>query len=539
MSLLRPFPILPTELQTPRLFTNPFDYQPSEIVRIATQELMAYIESREEWHDELSMGKMFGVLVCKSQEGELGYLSAFSGNLDGRTIHSAFVPPIFDLHSVGSFFRAEERHISAINNQIKEIENDPTYISIKRELEQTNENYRLKIADYKQFMSTSKAQRDKLRATTPSDDIIKQITKESQFQKAELRRIDAQYRSIISKLESTKSEFIDKITQLKNLRQNLSKDLQHKIFENYIVRNHLGEQKTMIDIFEESRATLPPSGAGECAAPKLLHYAFSNNLIPIAMGEFWWGDSPRGEVRHHGEFYAACKSKCEPILGYMLRGMELDLNDSNYSISRDLRVVYCDDWIAIVDKPAGMLSVKGRVDCISVEGMLPEIFTQYPDAKVVHRLDMDTSGILIVALDSKAHSLMQQQFENREVHKEYLALLDGVITNNAGEIDLPISADYEQRPRQRINYFDGKEAHTSYKVLSTDDNKTKISLTPHTGRTHQLRLHCAHKDGLGRAIIGDRLYGHPSSRLMLQAYKISFSHPITHQPISIEIEPEF
>ncbi len=530
---------LPQDIPVPKLFTDPFNYEPCEVVNYASEELMRYISSREEWGRELSMGKMFGVLVCKTPSGELGYLSAFSGNLDGQSTHKHFVPPIFDLQQVGSFFKSEEAKISAINERVKLLNSDKDYSALRVKIEELKSIFCREIADYKQFMAKSKVVRNELRASSPNDETLKSITKESQFQKAELKRMELIHRSKMAELEAQKMDFDNKIAELKALRQMLSQDLQHKIFESYIVRNHQGEQKTMIEIFEESRATPPPSGAGECAAPKLLHYAFTNNLKPIAMGEFWWGDSPKGEVRHHGEFYAACKSKCEPILGYMLRGMRLDPNDLNYSITRDLRVVYRDEWLAVVDKPAGMLSVKGRVDHPSVEDKLCETFPQHPVCKVVHRLDMDTSGILIIAFDAQTHSTMQQQFENREVQKGYLALLDGLVSGDVGDVNIPLSSDFNIRPRQKVDYIDGKSAHTSYRVISTNNNQTRVLLTPHTGRTHQLRLHCAHTDGLGVPIVGDRLYGHPSSRLMLQAIKISFTHPATHQRLTFELEAEF
>lgn len=536
VSLLRK---LPDQLPLPELFTDPFNYVPCEVVRIASHELIRYIESQEQWREELSRGKMFGVLVCKTKEGDVGFLSAFSGNLDGQTQQPTFVPPIFDLHSIDSFFRAEESVISAINSQIKAIEEGDIYIDLSSKIEQRKALRASEVTAYKQLMKRSKADRDKIRSSSSCAAELQQITKESQFQKAELKRIEALHNSNITILEGEKEGLDNQISKLKHERQRLSQELQRKIFESYILRNHLGEQRSMVEIFAQYRSTLPPAGAGECAAPKLLHYAFVNELTPIAMGEFWWGDSPKGEVRHNGEFYTACKSKCEPILGYMLRGMQLDSTSSDYSITRDLNIVYQDEFLAVVDKPAGMLSVAGHVDLPSVEGLLPILFAQYADAKVVHRLDMDTSGLLLIALKPDIYRSLQRQFEKREVEKEYLALLDGVISTHVGEINLPISSDYEQRPRQKIDYVGGKEAFTTYKLISVDGNISRVSLTPHTGRTHQLRLHCAHHEGIGVPIVGDRLYGHPATRLMLQAQRISFIHPASASRMSFELEAEF
>ncbi len=530
---------IPTHIELPQNFTNPFDYEPSEVVKVAASELVCYLESCTQWCEELAEGKMFGVLVVRNNEGSLGAIYAFSGNLDGRTQHDFFVPPIFDLHASTSFFRSKEAEISNINSQIKSLGEGEELRQIYAQLDNKLRESQAEITAYKSFMKLSRDRRNDRRRDLACEELKSQLIAESQFQKAELKRIELRWRDEVTHAQREVQYIEERINSLKSLRQILSRELQQEIFDSYIVLNHLGEQKTLTEIFRQSRDVLPPAGAGECAAPKLLNYAFAHKMQPIAMGEFWWGKSPRGEVRHHGEYYAACKSKCEPILGYMLRGMELQLASHDYSPNREVKIIYEDEWLAVVDKPAGMLSVEGRVDLPSVESQLSQLFPHSPQAKVVHRLDMDTSGILLVALDLPTYRDLQRQFAQRSLTKEYIAIVDGCVSQEVGEISLPLSADYENRPRQMVDHLNGKEARTTYRVLSRNGGQSRLSLTPHTGRTHQLRMHCAHPEGLGTPIVGDRLYGKKSTRLMLQALKISFIHPSTHESLSFEVEAEF
>ena len=297
----------------------------------------------------------------------------------------------------------------------------------------------------------------------------------------------------------------------------------------------------MCTIFEEEVHKIPPAGAGECAAPKLLQYAYLNHLEPVAMAEFWWGDSPKTEIRRHGYFYPSCKGKCGPILKYMLQGLNVEPNPLSDAcgVETELEIVYEDEYLLVINKPEGLLSVPGKNNADSVFRRMRE---RYPDATgpmIVHRLDMSTSGLLLIAKSKEVHQNLQAQFKRRTVKKRYIALLDGVILNDEGEINLPICLNADNRPRQMVSWKYGKPAMTQYKVLERLQTRTRVTFYPITGRTHQLRVHAAHPQGLNCPIVGDRLYGRESDRLYLHAEYLEFEHPISSEIIRVEKSPSF
>lgn len=297
--------------------------------------------------------------------------------------------------------------------------------------------------------------------------------------------------------------------------------------------NARGERRDLCDIFKTTPQGLPPAGAGECAAPKLLQHAYLNGLKPLAMAEFWVGRSPKEEIRHDGHFYPSCKAKCEPILGWMLQGLNVEPNplESKYS-SAPIEVLYNDQWLVAVNKPEGVLSVPGK---LSVESLQERVQQMFPHDEIlaVHRLDMATSGVLVFAKNKEAHMRLQAMFESREVTKQYAAILDGIIVPDNGIIDLPLILNPDDRPRQMVSAKYGKQAITRYEVIERKNNKTRVFFYPETGRTHQLRVHASHPEGLATPIVGDTLYGTHSNRLYLHAQSIEFTHPITQQEIKI------
>ena len=328
---------------------------------------------------------------------------------------------------------------------------------------------------------------------------------------------------------------------LKNLRKTKSNALQNWLFTNYTFLNDESEEKSLLDIFKTALHSQPPAGAGECCAPKLFQYAYKNNLKPIALAEFWWGQSPKSEVRKHKQFYPSCWGKCEPILSHMLKGLQVDENPflQNPAKDKELEIVYDDAYLVVINKPAEFLSVPGINITDSVYERIKNRYPQATGPLIVHRLDMSTSGLMVLAKNKDTHENLQKQFIKRKVKKSYIALLDGVIELDSGKIELPLRVDLDDRPRQVVCYDYGKMGITEFKVLSKTENSTRIQYFPITGRTHQLRVHSAHNLGLNAPIKGDDLYGTKANRLHLHAHTLEFFHPITKEWVSFQVDPAF
>ena len=493
-----PSPLHPltTDIAPPERFTYPFCYEPHPLCLLAAEEVKQEIERIQP-----SEGKMFGVLVvegatvnckpstvnCKPSTVNYSFLAAYSGLLEGRNDWPYFVPPVFDAQQPDGYFKTREREISALS----------------------------------------------------------------------------------AEAEANSSLFTLHSSLLKAQRKQLSEDLQLWLFHQYQFLNARGETKDLVDVWQDyhisprirRRFPLPPGGTGDCCAPKLLQYAFMNGLKPLCMAEFWWGPSPKGMIRHHGQFYPACRGKCKPVLTWMLQGLDVDPSpDENGFPHLEPEVVYEDEVMAVINKPAGLLSVPGRTEDFSVAIWAQQ---RWPGSKPVHRLDMWTQGIILIAKTNDAYHALQKQFTERTIKKKYLALVEGVPAKEHGIIDLPLLCDPMNRPRQVVDFERGKRAITEYRVLTSPDlpkgeeylpelttagtpllwrgrgRFTLLALWPHTGRTHQLRMHCAHPDGLGCPIVGDELYGTKADRLCLQAQAITFVHPATGRKMHFELPPAF
>lgn len=530
------------DIKLPDKFTYPFHYTPHPLCIMAAEEVQTYLATQPQWQDELKQGKMFGVLIVRTPEKKIGYLAAFSGILAGKNIHPFFVPPVYDLQQPQGFFKIEEAHISAINARIKDIQGNLRYQNLLQQLEKETAQSRQELENARNTFRAAKAARAIRRKTgIPDATELDAMIHESQFQKAELKRMERMWKERIASLQAETAIFTAQIEAMKKERKQRSAALQQKLFEQFRMLNARGETKDLYHIFEQTIQKVPPAGAGECAAPKLLQYAYLHQLHPIAMAEFWWGDSPKAEIRHHGYYYPACKGKCEPILKHMLQGLEVDENPlaKNIHGNTPLEIIYEDDYLIAVNKPAGMLSVPGKEETDSV---YQRIKTRYPDATgplIVHRLDMATSGVLLVAKNKEAHQHLQAQFKNRTIKKRYIALLDGKIPSKEGTITLPLRMNPYDRPRQMVDHEQGKNAITRYRVLNEQDEHTLIAFYPLTGRTHQLRVHAAHTEGLHCPIRGDELYGQKADRLYLHAESLEFVHPATGETISVEKKCEF
>lgn len=481
-------------IPSPLHFTYPFFYEPHPLCVAAAEEIKPLCRKLLEGENG---GKMFGVLIVETPSNKavetsedkaapppsnkganaLGsrsadtpsryYLAAFSGIIQGTYHHEGFVPPVYDLQQPTSYFQREQSVINAINTRIAEGDTDP---------------------------------------------------------------------------------------ELFEERRTRSHNLQKWLFQQFVVSNNKGEQKDLTVIFEKEKpilteeeyygrkqsptlrrlSALPPAGSGECCAPKLLQYAYTHSLIPIAMAEFWLGPSPKDEPRIDGNYYPACHSKCKPILHHMLQGLDVEENPmlrKNRETAAKVEYLYEDESIAVLYKPSGLLSAPGKDD---VPSLLDIVRQKYPEAMYAHRLDMDTSGIMVFGLNTTSYKHLQEQFFRHQVKKHYIAILDGEVSAQlpaSGTIRLPLLPNPFDRPRQMVNREHGKQAITHYEILSVGGGRTRVKFNPQTGRTHQLRVHSAHPEGLGVPILGDNLYGTPSDRLYLHAEQLEFTHPTTGQPM--------
>ena len=588
---------LNVSIPSPRQFTYPFCYEVDPLAEAASLELQRYIADADLMSTEKGCGKMFGVLVVEYEDesGALqrGFLAAYSGLLGGRNDWPYFVPPVFDAQQPDGHFKRTEREISAINSEIAAIENDAEYLQSVEQHEQTKKRLQAEVDAFKAEVDAAKARRDARRKSGEplSEEEQAEMIRESQFMKAELRRRRKAMEQANSTLHIPHSTFLK---SLQRKRKQMSDELQRWLFAAYRMLNAKGEERDLIDIFREYTHAMPPAGAGDCCAPKLLQYAYLHHLRPVCMAEFWWGESPASEIRHHLHYYPACRSKCLPILTHMLKGLDVAPNPlAQKRHTAEPRVLYADEYIMVVDKPAGMLSVPGKAESVrsefsdSANISVEEYFAnlQLPTnsqftteqftigeadnsklkiqnskfLKAAHRLDMDTSGLLVLARTEQAYVELQRQFASRETVKRYEAVLSGVPTQNSKlktqnssaqpsgcleAISLPLIADINDRPRQRVDMEHGKPALTLYNIVEVravdantavayttkkvDKGRTLIHLYPKTGRTHQLRVHCAHPLGLACPILGDPLYGtERADRMYLHAAELTFRHPVT------------
>ncbi|MBP5507777.1 MAG: RNA pseudouridine synthase [Prevotella sp.] len=499
----------------------------------AAEEVQQYIASVDVWQEEIAKGKMFGVLVVEDGEGKLGFLAAYSGLLADRNDWSYFVPAVFDFQQPDGYFKQEETAISGINQRIKLLEQSSRLRDIRDALRRCEEEREKDIKAWKTAMDDAKARRDAIRQqrrrntqheeTLPTEE---EMTRESQWMKAELRRKRQHHETVLSAIRAEGDALEKEIMELRILRRKKSEALQQWLFEHFRMLNAKGETRDLLSIFADTSLHFPPSGSGECCAPKLLQYAFAHHLRPVCIAEFWWGQSPTGEIRQHHQYYPACRGKCHPILKHMLQGLEVEPNPFEQTIDSVPDIIYEDDVLMVVNKPEGMLSVPGKTSANSVWDFCKNHCPDADGPMIVHRLDMATSGLMVVAKTKSAHQKLQEQFLHHTVEKTYTAQLERPLPPTiprSGIIRLPLRPSLLDRPRQVVDMTHGKTAITQYEML-TD---VLVSLTPLTGRTHQLRVHCAHHDGLATPIKGDTLYGQRAQRLCLHAGRLSFTHPIT------------
>lgn len=553
--------------ELPERFTFPFCYEPHPLCLLAAQELQEKLELTKEFQQEFErVGKMFGVLIVENQQGEVGFLSAFSGKLVNKQSNITFVPPVFDIEIEGEFFSVESKVINQLNDELEQLIANPEI-----------EKVRLKVADMvklqdeqldqqRDLMTTNranrKARREQVRVHCVNDELaskLQQLASESIADKNKLRDLKLHWHELITNEQQKLTSLTDEVNTIKNTRKKLSTKLQKKLFKQYRLLNIAGVEKNLMELFQQERYSIPPAGTGDCAAPKLLQFAFKNNMKPLAMAEFWWGKAPKSEIRQHKRFYGACSGKCQPILAHMLQGMNIDDNPLlvNPAEGKDLEIIYQDNDIVVVNKPSEFLSVPGKNIEDSVYLRIKEQFPQAEGSLIVHRLDMSTSGIMVLALSKRSQKHLQQQFVQRTIKKRYVATLEGdiekLLKTNSGEINLPLRGDLDDRPRQLVCFEHGKPSKTQWQIINTLDGKSKLFLYPETGRTHQLRVHCAHPKGLSLPILGDDLYGNmikgsdcdtnsnskKIQRLHLHAQMLTLVHPISKEVMTFQVDENF
>ena len=574
-----------TGIDIPERMNNPLAYEPHPLCIAACKELQAYLAERKDWREEIDKGKMFGVLIVEKNDKEIGYLAAYSGQIGGRSDWKGFVPAVFDYLQPDGYFKTHEAKITELNQRIAHLINNPEIKETERILNKLHKVQEHKLNLHKMQITEAKAKRDARRqeaslhpdtkGLTPEEE--QAMVKESQFLKAELRR----FKKLISQktpLEEMYDNYQKGLQEIKQLRKSDSDELQKWLFSQFKMLNDKGESKDLLEIFKEFNQMVPPAGSGECCEPKLLQYAFKHGLKPLQMAMFWWGESPKEEIRHHLHFYPACNGKCKPILHWMLPADVFEQASADAYIYNKVEILYEDQELAVIHKPEGMLSVPGK------DAQQPSIYSwarkQFPEATgplIVHRLDMATSGLMVIAKTEFAYHRLQEQFTSHQVQKRYVAIvcckdkdMAQRIKDAAKMISLPLMPDYLDRPRQIVNHEQGKEAITEYEVLGSEERRVKseefnsaanhevqssklkvqssklkvqcirLALYPKTGRTHQLRVHCAHREGLDAPILGDPLYGNvKADRLYLHAEAITFKHPLTGKEIHIERKADF
>lgn len=538
----------------PEKFTYPFCYDAHPLARIAASQVQDFLNNSydnehnfgvDPDHDGMVIGKMFGVLVVRTHEGQLGFLAAYSGKLAQGRQHPYFVPPVYDVFQENGMYLNELKHLVALNDQVDLLEQESMFLSRKLQLTEIQRIAAGEINTRKKNLSVWKKERQQRRTdaqtSLPAEEyaaLLEKLKNESLKQKFDLRMLTASWQDKLQAIEKDINDHLFKIEQLKEERKQRSASLQRQLFDSYRFLNAKKEWKSLLSIFTDELGLVPPAGAGECAAPKLLQYAYLHNMEPIAMAEFWWGQSPKSEVRRHGEFYPACRGKCGPILSFMLEGLSVDDNplEVNPADGKEMDIVFEDEEIIVINKPAEFLSVPGKYVVDSVQ---TRIQRSHPEAILVHRLDQSTSGIILVAKNYESYVYLQKQFVKRTVSKRYLAVLDGNLQQDSGLIDLPLRVDLDNRPHQVVCYEHGKPAQTRYEVQKRENGFTYIYFYPITGRTHQLRMHAAHPLGLNIPILGDDLYGNKSTRLFLHAEYLEFNHPKTKERLSFTVPADF
>ncbi|WP_171843570.1 RluA family pseudouridine synthase [Nostoc sp. NIES-3756] len=506
--------------------------------RTTLAETIARSLMQELAHDELYSreGKMYGILLVETPTAEKRVLKAFSGLLNGRSMVDGWVPPIPGREQVALDEARTLAELDAIKQELIILNQLP-----ERQLYETaGQIYEQQLQEMSDHHRQHKYQRQQKRQSlyealsqTALTTALAQLDQESRQDGIERRRLKQERDKVLRPLEEAIATANARIQHLKQKRKSLSRQLQAQMHAAYSLMNFLGQSVSLQQLMPSGL----PTGTGDCCAPKLLHYAATHGLKPLAMAEFWWGSSSQDKIQ--GEFYGACAERCQPLMGFLLSGLKSHASILDFGS----HVIYEDEWLIAVNKPAGLLSVPGRY-FDTQDSVLSRLRHLLPDEKLlasVHRLDQDTSGILLLAKDRQTYRLLSQQFQQRQVYKLYEAVLAGVVSTDAGVINLPLWGDPQNRPYQQVDWQRGKPSVTQYREIATEGDCTRIEFIPLTGRTHQLRVHAADVRGLGVVILGDRFYGCTAgvSRLHLHARELRFQHPHSEATIHLQVKTPF
>lgn len=545
----------PARSDVPERFPSPFDdVAPCALARRCAELVMAALRSGHFapgvstdvlYRDE--GGKMFGVLVVRDAAGRVGFLQAVSGQVERAWVLEGFVPPAFDVALREAVEPPAEVVVKALTARSEAARTSPALHEARSALKALDVRHAEARAALKRVHAERKRLRRELREhrsqaqeTTRDDGRVAPNTldEQSRADDRERRNLEARFREEREQALTRLKPLERHLAALDRLRPLVSREAMRRIWDSYVFTNFAHETTTLRALFPHGD---PPSGAGDCAAPKLLAHAQRLGLTPIALAEFWWGAPPPAGARVEGMYFPACREKCAPILPFLTRGLDVAPKQTWKPLAHAddaLPVRHRDTKFLVLDKPAGMLSVPARDETVT-DSLLARVRASYPQAMTVHRLDLDTSGLLLVALDEDTYRALQRQFLERTIHKQYVAVLDGLIRADQGEVNLPLRVDLDQRPRQVVDFEHGKPALTKWQVLARDAGRTRVAFFPITGRTHQLRVHAAHRDGLNAPIVGDRLYGQPSARLLLHAEVLKFRHPETGEELTVTAPSPF
>jgi len=518
----------PHPRELPARLPSPFTPgEPHALAMRAARELRAELDAGLAARLGLARdGKMFGVLVVRDRGGRIGYLRAFSGMVDRRWEVPGFVGPAFDLDARDAFWLSGEQELIALAARLPEL--DASISTLRARLDDELDALKRRHREARDARTLARA--------TASADVAAWLDRQSARDGRELTALKVAQKP--ARLELAALE--ERRAAIEAARATLSRELLVRIHDTYELANARGERRLLRSVFAPAE---PPGGAGDCAAPKLLAHAYREGLEPLALAELWCGARPATGDRVDGAFYPACRGKCAPILAHMLDGLDVDPAPAFGEDAVDPsapHTLFEDAFMAVVAKPVGLLSVPGRSS--RADSVLARLRTRYPDATgplLPHRLDLDTSGLMVVAKDPRTHGALQRQFAERTIYKRYIALLEGVPATDRGVIDLPLRGDLDDRPRQIVDGVHGKPALTEWELLAPEGGRARVALVPRTGRAHQLRVHAAHPRGIGVPIVGDRIYGRPDRRLMLHADVLAFVHPHTAAPLRFEYAAPF